>query len=202
MTTDDVNRFLAFGRALGEASDAPLLALGEIGIGNTTIAAALTAVLLDRAAEEVVGLGAGGDAATLDRKRAVVGAACARTRRDQRAEIDPITALGAVGGPEFAVLAGIVLGAAGRGAALVLDGLATGVAALCALRLEPGVAPHLIAGQRSRERCAPIVLAELGCEPLLDLRLRAGEGVGAVLAAGLLAAGLEAHAGTARVDPV
>ncbi len=81
---------------------------------------------------------------------------------------------------------------------VVLDGLATGVAALLAVRSEPAVAACLVAGQRSRERAHPAVLAALGLEPLLDLRLRAGEGVGAVLAAQLLLTGLRVRAGSAR----
>jgi nicotinate-nucleotide--dimethylbenzimidazole phosphoribosyltransferase len=80
----------------------------------------------------------------------------------------------------------------------VLDGLATSVAALLAVRLEPAVAAHLVAGQRSRESAHPAVLGALGLEPLLDLRLRAGEGVGACLATGMLRSVLVARAKTAR----
>ena len=93
----------------------------------------------------------------------------------------PLEALAAVGGPEFVVLAGVVLGAAQNGRPTVIDGLATSVAALCAVRLEPGAAAYLVAGQRSRETAHGAVLEQLGLEPLLDLRMRAGEGVGAVL---------------------
>ncbi len=84
---------------------------------------------------------------------------------------------------------------------IVLDGLATGVAALVAAEIEPAVAAHLIAGQRSRERAHPMVLDRLGLEPLLDLRLRAGEGVGAALAAQLLLSGLTLRATAARTHP-
>ena len=163
-----------------------LLALGEVGIGNTTVAAALTAALLGLPTEAVVGLGAGSDTAMLDRKRAVVAGALARTA----GRGDPEDLLAALGGPEFCVLVGAVLGAAAGGAVVVLDGLATSVAALIAVRLEPGAAGYLIAGQRSRERAHEAVLDHLGLEPLLDLRLRAGEGVGAALAASLVLAGL------------
>jgi nicotinate-nucleotide--dimethylbenzimidazole phosphoribosyltransferase len=163
-----------------------LLALGEVGIGNTTVAAALTAALLDLPAADVVGLGAGSDTAMLERKRSVVAAAVARAAGRR----EPLDLLAALGGPEFCVLAGAVLGAASAGAVVVLDGLATSVAALVAVRLEPGVAAYLVAGQRSRERAHQAVLDHLGLEPLLDLRMRAGEGVGAALASGLLLAGL------------
>ncbi|WP_460369736.1 nicotinate-nucleotide--dimethylbenzimidazole phosphoribosyltransferase, partial [Actinocorallia lasiicapitis] len=96
------------------------------------------------------------------------------------------------------LLAGVVLDAAQSGGVVVLDGLATSLAALAAVRMSPGVAAHLVAGQRSRERAHALVLRELGLEPLLDLRLRAGEGVGACLAAGLVLGGLRIRAETAR----
>jgi nicotinate-nucleotide--dimethylbenzimidazole phosphoribosyltransferase len=111
---------------------------------------------------------------------------------------DPLRALAAVGGPEVAYLTGVVLGAASTGAVVVLDGLLTSLAGLCAVLLEPAVDQHLVAGQRSRERGHPAVLARLGLEPLLDLRLRAGEGAGACLAAGLLLSGLRVRRETAR----
>jgi nicotinate-nucleotide--dimethylbenzimidazole phosphoribosyltransferase len=102
------------------------------------------------------------------------------------------------------LLAGAVLGAASRGAVCVLDGLATSVAALVAVTLEPGAAAYLVAGQRSRERAHEEVLGHLGLEPLLDLRLRAGEGVGAALASGMLLSALEIRRGighTRSVEP-
>jgi nitroreductase len=81
-----------------------------------------------------------------------------------------------------------------------LDGLATSVAALLAVRLEPAVAAHLIAGQRSREVAHPAVLADLGLEPLLDLRIRAGEGVGACLAAQLVRSASDIRSRAARTS--
>ena len=113
---------------------------------------------------------------------------------------DPLRALAELGGPELAVLTGVVLGAAEAGAVVVVDGFATSVAALLAVLLEPAAQSALVAGQRSRERGHETVLHALGCEPLLELRLRAGEGVGAVLAAGLLRQGLVLRQETARVD--
>jgi nicotinate-nucleotide--dimethylbenzimidazole phosphoribosyltransferase len=94
----------------------------------------------------------------------------------------------------------VVLGAAEERAVVVLDGFATSVAALAAVLLEPGVQACLVAGQRSRERGHELVLQALGLEPLLDLRMRAGEGAGAALAAGLLLDGLRVRRETARVD--
>jgi nicotinate-nucleotide--dimethylbenzimidazole phosphoribosyltransferase len=108
-------------------------------------------------------------------------------------------ALACLGGGELAVLAGVVLGVAGAGGVIVLDGMTTGVAALVAVELEPAVAAHLVAGQRSRETGHPVVLGALGLEPILDLRLRAGEGAGAALAVTVLRAGLRIRAESARV---
>ncbi|GAB2837285.1 hypothetical protein GCM10022221_40790 [Actinocorallia aurea] len=190
---------LEAGRVAGEqAAEGGLVVLGEAGIGNTTPAAALASALLGLPAAETVGLGAGSDAEMVERKRAVVAAALARVGDLDRSPLELLTALG---GGEFAVLTGVVLGAASRGAAVVLDGLATSVAALTAVRMMPGVAAHLVAGQRSREQGHPLVLRALGLEPLLDLRLRAGEGVGGCLAAGLLLAALRTRAETARTMP-
>jgi nicotinate-nucleotide--dimethylbenzimidazole phosphoribosyltransferase len=202
MTPEDVRRSLDAGRELGRAAAAAgLVAVGEVGVGNTTIAAALACGLLDADPTDAVGLGSGADAEVLARKRQVVGEAVGRARRNSPALTrDPVVALAELGGPELAVLAGVVLGAAEAGAAVVLDGYATSVAALVAVRLEPGVQPALVAGQRSRERGHELVLQDLGREPLLDLRMRAGEGVGAALAGGLLLAGLALRRETARVE--
>jgi nicotinate-nucleotide--dimethylbenzimidazole phosphoribosyltransferase len=197
MTAADTERLLAAGRALGaEHGRRGLVALGEVGVGNTTVAAALACGLLHVEPETVTGLGAGADAAMLERKHQVVRAALRRADDGT----DPRRVLAELGGPEFAVLAGVVLGAAEQRAVVVVDGFAASVAALVAVLLEPAAQASLLAGQRSRERGHDVVLQALGCEPLLDLRLRAGEGVGAVLAAGLLLQGLAVRRGTARVD--
>ena len=105
--------------------------------------------------------------------------------------------LAALGGPEIAYLTGVTLGAAEAGSLVVLDGLVTAAAALIAVTLEPAVAAHLVAGQESREQAHRMVNGQLGLEPLLSLRLRSGEGVGALLAVQLLrtAAGLRSQAG-------
>jgi nicotinate-nucleotide--dimethylbenzimidazole phosphoribosyltransferase len=189
---------LALGRERGRALvGVGPVALGEVGVGNTTVAAALAAALLDVPADEVVGRGSSADAAMLDRKRDVVTRALARVGRVPAAD-----AVRRLGGGELAVLTGIVLGVAEEGGVVVLDGLATSVCALAAVRLEPAVAAHLVAGQRSREKAHVLVLRELGLEPLLDLRIRAGEGVGAALATGLLKDALELRRGVARTSSV
>lgn len=190
----DADALLAGGRRLGgRLAAAGLVALGEVGVANTTPAAALATALLGLDPAAAAGLGAGADSAIVAAKVDVVTRALARSG----APTDPLAALAALGGGELAVLAGVALGAAAAGAAVVLDGLATSVAALVAVRLEPAVAAHLVAGQRSREAAHGPVLAALGLEPLLDLRIRAGEGAGAALACGLLRAALAVRARTA-----
>jgi nicotinate-nucleotide--dimethylbenzimidazole phosphoribosyltransferase len=197
LTTDLVAELIERGRVEGaELGAEGLVALGEVGMGNTTVAAALAAVLLDLPPEDVVGLGAGADTAMLLRKRDVVAAALTRTGPTA----DAVRALAAVGGPEAAYLTGVTLGAASAGAVVVLDGLLTSLAALCAVLVEPAVDQHLVAGQRSRERAHAAVLLRLGLEPLLDLRLRAGEGVGACLAAGLVLSGLRVRRESAHTS--
>lgn len=204
---------LALGRERGHAaSRSGLVALGEIGVGNTTVAAALTAALLRLDATEVVGRGSSADTAMVERKVDVVARALARVVPGGRDEgvggvgdVTDVCGIHAVlrrlGGGEFAVLTGVVLGVAEAGGFVVLDGLATSVCALAAVRLEPAVAAHLAAGQRSREKAHALVLRDLGLEPLLDLRIRAGEGVGASLAAGLLKDALRLRRGVARTSP-
>ncbi|MBO9533872.1 MAG: nicotinate-nucleotide--dimethylbenzimidazole phosphoribosyltransferase [Solirubrobacteraceae bacterium] len=168
----------------GERID--LLIPGEIGIGNTTTAAILAAALLQvPQTDAMVGRGAGADAAGLDRKRAVVEAALDHHREavDSR---DSDTILAALGGLEFSALAGAITAAARRRIPVLLDGYATGIAALAAVRREPWIAEFLLAGHRSAEPGHGAVLTELGLEPLLDLRLRLGEASGALLALPLL----------------
>lgn len=202
MTATDTARLVEHGRRLGrDLGVSGLVALGEVGIGNTTVAAALACGLLEADPGAVTGLGSGADSDMLERKRAVAAAAVQRARAARPALADdPMAALAELGGPEIAVLTGVVLGAAAARAPVVLDGFATSLAALVAVNLEPAVQPCLVAGQRSRERGHDLVLEHLGCEPLLDLRIRAGEGAGAALAAGLLLGGLGVRRDTARVD--
>ena len=188
---------LAQGRDLGlRLGQEGLVALGEVGVGNTTVAAALAASLVGLPAAEAVGLGSGADSAMLEVKAEVVAEALARWQACRSRTV--VDRLAVLGGPDVALLTGVVLGAAQAGAVVVLDGLATAVAALLAVEAEPAVAAHLVAGQRSRERASAAVLQRLGLEPLLDLRLRAGEGVGAALASQLLLSGLLLRRATAR----
>ena len=203
MTHDVVAELVEHGISAGhDAAQVGLVVLGEVGIGNTTVAAALACVLLGLNPDEAVGLGAGSDTAMVATKVAVVTMAIERARKTYGPDLlDPLTLLSALGGPEFATLAGVVIGASRAGAPVILDGLATSLAALVASLIEPGVASHLIGGQRSRERAHALVLTQLGLEPLLDLRLRSGEGVGACLASGMLLQALQMRRDVARTAP-
>ncbi|WP_068422294.1 5,6-dimethylbenzimidazole synthase [Janibacter terrae] len=195
MTLADVDALVAAGREIGtEAASSGVVCLGEVGVGNTTVAAALACALLDLEPQDAVGLGSGSDADMVARKREVVAAAVARTQGER----DPLRLLAMVGGPEIALLTGVTLGAAAAGAPVVLDGLAGSLPGLVASRIEPAVQAYLLAGQVSRERAHALVLRELGLEPLLDLRLRAGEGVGACLAASMVLQGLAVRRAAAR----
>ena len=202
LTPADVDAAIAAGFEVANHPDAGLVALGEVGVGNTTVAAALAAALLgvkpEEAASQVVGLGSGADADTMKSKTDLVAQALTRAGSMSKDAAGARHALAQVGGPEIAVLTGVVLGAASANRPVILDGLATSVAALAAVRIEPASQAYLIAGQRSREIGHALVLAELGVEPLLELRLRAGEGVGACLASGMLLGGLEARRTTVR----
>lgn len=199
----DVDRLVVLGVEIGEQAAATgLVALGEVGIGNTTVAAALASVVTGIPPRDAVGVGAGADADIVDRKRAAVEEALERVgARVEAWRSDPAALIAALGGAEIAVLTGVVLGAAGAGAPVILDGLAGSLPGVLAVAFDPGVQAHLIAGQQSRERAHGEVLRLLGLEPLLSLRLRSGEGVGATLAASLILQGLRIRREVARTSP-
>jgi len=165
------------------------LVVGEIGIGNTTTAAALACALLGVSHELAVGRGTGLDAAGVQRKRGTVAAALARHGPSLSAR----DALRAVGGLELAALTGAVTAAVTLALPVLVDGYAVAVAALAAARLEPLACEGLIAAHRSAEPGHALVLTELGLEPLLDLRLRLGEASGALLAIPLIEAAGALH---------
>ena len=199
LTPEQLDRALAAGAELcGRLAEGGVdcLVLGEIGIGNTATTAALTCALTGAAARLTVGRGTGVDAAGLERKRAVVAAAVehhvaaapadvaapAGSRLDRTgATLGARDALLAFGGLELAALAGAIAEAVARRLPVIVDGYAVGAAALAATGLDPAAGEILIAAHRSSEPGHALVLAELGLEPLLDLRLRLGEASGALL---------------------
>ena len=182
LTVDETRRALDAGAAVAReeiAAGAQLLISGDMGIGNTTPAAAMVAAALGLPAEEVVGRGTGIDDEGLRLKADVVRAALSRAgaRLD-----DPTETLAAVGSADLAASTGYLLAAARDGVPVLLDGLMSVACALTADRIDPGVAAWFAAGHRSTEPAQSLALAKLGLEPLLDLGLRLGEGSGAVAA--------------------
>ncbi len=168
-------------RVVAEAIDrgADLIAIGEMGIGNSTAASAIVAAFTGRPAAEVTGRGTGVDDAGLERKVAVIEIALALHRPDPT---DPVGVLAAIGGLEIAGLVGAILAASAARIPIVLDGFITGAAALVAAALAPNVPDRLIAAHRSVEPGHAIVLDRLRLVPILQLDLRLGEGSGAALA--------------------
>jgi nicotinate-nucleotide--dimethylbenzimidazole phosphoribosyltransferase len=164
-----------------------IVALGEMGIGNSTVAAALAAALLDLDAARVCGRGTGIDHEGLERKVAVVRKALAANPVDRD---DPLAVLAALGGAELAFLSGVALGAAAEHMVVLVDGFISSVAALVAARLAPGAVETMIAAHLSPEPGHRVVLDALGLEPVLDLGLRLGEGSGAALCLPVLDAAL------------
>lgn len=156
-----------------------LVATGDMGIGNTTASAAMTAAFTGALVSQVTGRGTGVDDAGLAHKIAVIEQALAVNQPDPA---DALDVLSKVGGLEIAGLAGVMLGAAERRVPVVIDGFISGAAALAAVGLAPQVKPYLIAGHQSVEIGHRIILERLGLKPLLNLDLRLGEGTGAALA--------------------
>jgi nicotinate-nucleotide--dimethylbenzimidazole phosphoribosyltransferase len=168
---------------------ADLLIAGELGIGNTTPAAALVAFLLGLPAAEVTGRGTGVDDAGLLHKQQVVQQALDRATRehgDAKGRLDPVLALAALGGPDLAVGAGFLLGAARRGVPVLLDGLISVAQALVVHAIAPAAVAWFAAGHRSTEPAQSLALDKLGLVPVLDLGMRLGEGTGALTAVPVL----------------
>ncbi|MBM3220639.1 MAG: nicotinate-nucleotide--dimethylbenzimidazole phosphoribosyltransferase [Candidatus Rokubacteria bacterium] len=169
------------GAALAEDAaerGADLFAIGEMGIGNTTAASAITAAVTGAAPDDVTGRGTGVDDATWRRKIDVVGRALAINRPDPR---EGLAVLAALGGFEIAGLVGVILAAAARRVPVAVDGFIATSAALVAVTLAPAARHALFAAHRSAEPGHAVALRHLALEPYLDLGLRLGEGTGAAL---------------------
>ncbi len=165
-----------------------LIGTGDMGIGNTTASAAITAVMTGRPAAEVTGRGTGIDEAVHAHKVTVIQQALERHRPKQA---DALDVLAKVGGLEIAGLAGLILGAATARVPVVLDGFIAGAAALIAAGLQPRCRDYVIASHRSVERGHQAILDQLGLKPLFDLDLRLGEGTGACLGISLVQASIK-----------
>ena len=173
------------------------LVTGDMGIANTTAAAALICAFTGTTPAVATGRGTGIDDAMLAHKTAVVAAALDRHEPDPR---DPIGVLAAFGGLEHAALAGFVLGGAALRVPVLLDGVNAGAAALVACAFAPTAVGYCVAGHRSAEPGHALALAHLGLEPLLDLGMRLGEGTGALLALPVLQAAVQALLDVATFD--
>ena len=192
MTAAERDEALAVGDAAAQrAADAQaqLFIGGEMGIGNTTSAAAVAGALLGLPPEAVVGRGTGVDDTALARKRAAVARGLAR-HGDARA---PLEVLASLGGLEIAALTGAVLGAARRRVPFLVDGFIVSIAALIAVRHAPASAHWLHFAHRSRETGHGAVLEALNAQPLLNLGMRLGEGSGAGVAVPLMQAACRLH---------
>lgn len=188
MTVTQCEQAIARGAALAYAEIAAgsnVLGFGEMGIGNTSSAAALMCVLCGLAPVQCVGRGTGLDDAGLQHKVTIIEQALRHHALDGQ---DPVRALATFGGFEIAMMTGAILGAAERGAVLLIDGFIATAALLVASRIAPAVLDYCIYAHCSNESGHALLLRQLEAEPLLDLGLRLGEGTGAALAYPLLQA--------------
>lgn len=168
---------------LDASERADMIGLGEMGIGNSTAAGAITAALTGLPPEAVTGRGTGADDEMLRRKIAVIGEALRRRKPDPG---DGLDVLAKVGGLEIAGLVGVVLAGAATRRIVIMDGFIATAAAAVAVTLCPAVSDYLFAAHRSSEPGHAALLELIGQEPLIDLRMRLGEGTGAALAFGVI----------------
>jgi nicotinate-nucleotide--dimethylbenzimidazole phosphoribosyltransferase len=190
MTREETVRAIAEGAALVEAAAPDCVGIGEMGIGNTTAASALTAALTGADPAMITGRGTGVADDVWVGKIEAVRRALAVNRPDSG---DALGVLTAVGGFEIAGLVGVVLAGAARRVPVVLDGFIATAAALVAARLAPAAHNYLIAAHRSAEPGHVRLLEALGLTPYLELGMRLGEGTGAALGIGLLRAALACY---------
>ena len=186
LTMDEAREGLARGASIVADSvkaGTDIVAIGEMGIGNTTSAALLMHRLAPAPLADCVGAGTGLDAAGIGRKLAVAERAAARS--DATA---PLDVLAEFGGCEIAMMAGAVLGSAMHRRPVIVDGFIASAAALVAVRLQPAALGYCVFSHGSAERGHRVLLEKLSAKPYLDLGLRLGEGTGAVMAVPLLRA--------------
>ena len=179
------------GRHQVRETDTDLLILGEMGIGNTTAAAALSSLLLGRPAAETVGAGTGVEGDAIVNKRTVVDEAVARTSAAGVDRSHPLEALRHLGGTELVAMAGAMFEARKRSIAILLDGYITSSTALAMHLIDPALTANIAAGHGSAEPGHRLVLDALGLEPLLTLDFRLGEASGAMAALPLVTMGCE-----------
>lgn len=179
MSRELARRAIITGAELAQAAEADVLGIGEMGIGNTTTAAAVLSVLLGAPVERVTGRGGGITDAAFAKKKDVIRRAIRCNHPDPS---DPVDVLAKVGGLDIAAMCGAFLGAAAARRPVVIDGFISAVAALCACRLCPGVRDYLIPSHASCEPGYQLAMEALALRPMLLLDMRLGEGSGCPLA--------------------
>ncbi len=185
MSTDELNQALQFGAALAKSAvenGNKVIALGEMGIGNTSSATLLAHAVHGIRIAELTGPGAGLDDAGVNRKIRILEKVVAR----KPGKLLPMDALQAFGGLEIAMMAGAIIGTASAGAIVLVDGFIASAAAMCALAARPDAAAYTVFAHRSKEPGHRLMMKAIGADPLIDLDLRLGEGTGALLAYPLL----------------
>ena len=190
MTREQFCRALEVGRDSCASQPTGLFIGGEMGIGNTTSAAAIFCALLDVEVDDIVGRGTGVDDAGLQRKQQAVHQGLAL---HSNADTGPQEILRCLGGFEIAALVGAYIGNAQRGVPSLVDGYITTAAALLACRINPTVADWLLFSHCSAEAAHALVLKSMGAKPLIDLDMRLGEGSGAGVAVSLIQSALLLH---------
>ena len=180
MTAEECERAVSLGAELGSTEEADIFGIGEMGIGNTSSAAALYSLLLDVDPFETAGAGTGMTGDKLDHKRKVISLAVDFHKKSWDGR--PFDALCRVGGFEIAGMCGFIIGAASKRIPVVIDGFISSVSALCAMKYCPDVRDYCIFSHRSSEKFHKDFLKSMNIEPVLDLGMRLGEGTGSALA--------------------
>ena len=189
MTDAELAQALSIGSAIADsaaASAQTMIAIGEMGIGNTTAASAITCALTRATASQATGRGTGVDSEAHKRKIRVVNAVIAKHFGETSTQPLPLDILRCVGGLEIAAMTGMMLSAAWHKLAIVVDGFISTTAAALAVAMAPSVKGYLIAGHQSEEPGHKLLLDHMNLTPVLTLNMRLGEGTGAVLAMPIL----------------
>jgi len=189
MTDAELAQALSIGFAIADSAAAggqTMIAIGEMGIGNTTSASAITCALTGATATDATGRGTGVDSEAHKRKISVVNAIIAKHFGETSTQPLPLDILGCVSGLEIAAMTGMMLSAARHKLAIVVDGFISTAAAALAVAMAPSVKGYLIAGHQSEEPGHKLLLDHMSLTPVLTLNMRLGEGTGAVLAMPIL----------------
>ncbi len=193
MTREQATESIETGISLARAAvrlDYGLLAIGEMGIGNTTSASAVIAALTNEPAEKVIGPGAGLSESQVPHKTEILRQALEARQVDRE---DPLAVISAVGGFEIGGMCGFLLGAAAERVPVAVDGFIATSAALLAVRMAPSAKDYMFFSHRSAEPGHRVALELLDTEPLLALDMRLGEGTGAAMAIGVIESALRLY---------